>query len=76
MEVAKAAKTQTEPTLDLANVTKTFGSFTAVDSASLQVLPGEFVVLVGPSGCGKSTLLRLIAGFERATSGAMRFTRT
>ncbi|GAB2618103.1 ABC transporter ATP-binding protein [Streptomyces capparidis] len=42
---------------------------TALGPLSLDVPAGEFLVLVGPSGCGKSTLLRLIAGFERATSG-------
>ncbi len=67
-----SATTTIEPTLELANVTKNFGSFKAVDSAILQVMAGEFVVLVGPSGCGKSTLLRLIAGFERVTSGVIR----
>ncbi|MFF5567014.1 ABC transporter ATP-binding protein [Streptomyces sp. NPDC012623] len=42
---------------------------TALGPLSLEVPAGEFLVLVGPSGCGKSTLLRLIAGFERASSG-------
>ncbi|MBO3749952.1 ABC transporter ATP-binding protein [Streptosporangiaceae bacterium NEAU-GS5] len=45
---------------------------TALGPISLSVRPGSFVVLVGASGCGKSTLLRLIAGFERPTSGAVR----
>lgn len=59
------------PSLELREVTKRFGSFTAVNGARLEAQQGEFVVLVGPSGCGKSTLLRLIAGFERATSGTI-----
>ncbi|ARF74482.1 ABC transporter ATP-binding protein [Kitasatospora albolonga] len=42
---------------------------TALGPVSLEIPAGEFLVLVGPSGCGKSTLLRLIAGFERASSG-------
>lgn len=41
----------------------------ALDGVDLTVGNGEFVCLVGPSGCGKSTLLRLIAGFEKPTSG-------
>ncbi|MQY13906.1 sn-glycerol-3-phosphate import ATP-binding protein UgpC [Streptomyces sp. RB5] len=41
----------------------------AVNKVSLEIEPGEFLVLLGPSGCGKSTLLRLIAGLESATSG-------
>jgi NitT/TauT family transport system ATP-binding protein len=44
----------------------------AVDSVSFSVRRGEFVSLLGPSGSGKSTLLRLLAGFERPTSGAVR----
>jgi multiple sugar transport system ATP-binding protein len=45
------------------------GSVRAVDSVSLVVEDGEFLVLVGPSGCGKSTLLRMIAGLEDVNDG-------
>ena len=41
----------------------------AVDSLSLDIKDGEFMVLVGPSGCGKSTALRMIAGLEEITGG-------
>ncbi|XVQ83125.1 ABC transporter ATP-binding protein [Microbispora siamensis] len=44
----------------------------ALGPISLTVPPGTFLVLVGASGCGKSTLLRLVAGFERPTSGTVR----
>ena len=45
--------------------------FTALDSVSLSVKPGELISLVGPSGCGKSTLLRMIAGLETPDSGEL-----
>ena len=44
----------------------------AVDDLSLEVEPGEFLVLVGPSGCGKTTALRMVAGLEPVTSGQIR----
>jgi multiple sugar transport system ATP-binding protein len=48
------------------------GAVRAIDDVTLEVRPGEFVVLVGPSGCGKSTLLRMIAGLEKVTAGTVR----
>lgn len=54
-------------------VTRRFGEVTAVDRLSLSVDPGEFVTLLGPSGCGKTTALRIIAGFEEAEEGTLRF---
>ncbi len=51
-------------------VTKRFGSdVVAVDSLTLEVEDGEFVIFVGPSGCGKTTALRMVAGLEEVTSG-------
>ncbi len=49
----------------LRGVVKRFGTFTAVDDATLEIADGELFTLLGPSGCGKTTLLRLIAGFYR-----------
>ena len=46
-----------------------FGSIEVLKGIDLEMLDGEFVVLVGPSGCGKSTLLRTIAGLESASKG-------
>jgi multiple sugar transport system ATP-binding protein len=53
----------------LVDITKKFGSTTAVSHVSLDIADGEFMVLLGPSGCGKSTLLRMIAGLEDPTIG-------
>jgi len=51
------------------DVTKSFDATLALDAASLEVAPGEFLALLGPSGCGKTTALRVAAGFERPDSG-------
>ncbi|MFV0513470.1 MAG: ABC transporter ATP-binding protein [Jhaorihella sp.] len=57
--------------LDVSNATKTYGSFTALDTVSMSIEQGEFVCLLGPSGCGKTTLLRLIAGLTSLDSGTI-----
>lgn len=51
------------------SIVKKFGDVTAVNSFSVDIKDGEFVSILGPSGCGKTTMLRMIAGFEKATSG-------
>ncbi len=56
-------------TLDLHNISKSFGSTQVLHDIELAIEDKEFVVFVGPSGCGKSTLLRIIAGLEEATQG-------
>jgi spermidine/putrescine transport system ATP-binding protein len=55
--------------VQLIDLVKRFGDFTAVDGINVTVAPGEFFSLLGPSGCGKTTTLRMIAGFERPTEG-------
>jgi ABC-2 type transport system ATP-binding protein len=52
-----------------------YGSFTAVDSLSFDVQPGEVLGLVGPNGAGKTTTLRCLAGIMRPTSGAVEIAR-
>ncbi len=51
------------------NVSRHFGDVKAVDNASLEIRDGEFFSMLGPSGSGKTTCLRMIAGFDRPTSG-------
>jgi len=58
--------------LEVENLVKAFGTTTVVKGVSFAFDKGEFISLLGPSGCGKTTILRMIAGFERPTSGAIR----
>ncbi|MBB3032406.1 ABC transporter ATP-binding protein [Alteriqipengyuania lutimaris] len=57
--------------LRLADIAKSYGGPRVIDGLSLDVAPGEFLVLLGPSGCGKSTLLRAIAGLEDLDAGSI-----
>ena len=57
--------------LVLTDVSRRFGTVTAVDRFSLTLQPGEFVSLLGPSGCGKTTTLRMIAGFLEPSEGTI-----
>ena len=58
-----------KPYVRIEKVTKKFGDFVAVDEVSLEIYQKEIFCLLGASGCGKTTLLRMLAGFERPTSG-------
>jgi spermidine/putrescine transport system ATP-binding protein len=60
------------PSVELRGVTKRFDQLAAVNDVNLELAQGEFFTLLGPSGCGKTTTLRMIAGFERPTSGEVR----
>src|SRR3954470_3989896 len=51
------------------NLTKQYGTFTALDDLSLDIATGEIVGLLGPNGSGKTTALRLLLGFLRPTRG-------
>ncbi|MFC5419630.1 ABC transporter ATP-binding protein [Bosea eneae] len=58
-----------KPLVEFRNVTKRFGTVTAVDRLSLAIHQREFFALLGPSGCGKTTLMRMLAGFEQPDEG-------
>ncbi len=57
------------PILQLRQIVKKFGEFTAVAGVDLDIHEGEFFTLVGPSGSGKTTMIRMLVGMERPTSG-------
>lgn len=60
-----------KPLIRFRNVTKKFGDFTAIDDLTLDIYAKEFFALLGPSGCGKTTLMRMLAGFEKPTTGTI-----
>ena len=66
------ADTNSQIAVEVDDVTKLYGTFTALRNVSLSIRDNEFFTLLGPSGCGKTTLLRAIAGFEGINSGAIR----
>jgi sulfate transport system ATP-binding protein len=59
--------------IEVKNLTKTFGPFTALDGVDLKVADGELLALLGPSGSGKTTLLRIIAGLDWPDTGEVAF---
>ena len=63
------AEAVSQPFLRIQSLVKRFGDAVVVDSVSLDIRQGEIFALLGSSGCGKSTLLRMLAGFEKPSSG-------
>ena len=59
--------------IEAKNITKKFGTFTALDNVSIQFPAGQLIALLGPSGSGKTTMLRVIAGLEAADAGSVFF---
>jgi putative spermidine/putrescine transport system ATP-binding protein len=71
LTVSTTTRSSEAPAVRLVGLRKTFGSVVALDHLDLEIADGEFFSLLGPSGSGKTTCLRLIAGFERPTSGVI-----
>jgi len=69
VSVAGATSPENTPLLEIRGIAKRFGSAEVLKNISLHIAAGEFTTLLGESGSGKTTLLRLVAGFERPSSG-------
>lgn len=61
-----------EPIVSIDHVEKWYGDNHVVKDMNIEIAEGEFLTLLGPSGCGKTTTLRMISGFEKPTTGAVR----
>jgi putative spermidine/putrescine transport system ATP-binding protein len=71
--VASTGSTSHSLPISIREVSKKYGSVTALDRVSLDVSAGEFVTLLGPSGSGKTTMLNILAGFIRLSAGQVFF---
>ena len=62
MSVFSLDRPDEKPLIQFQSVTKSFGSFVAIDDLSLDIFEREFFALLGPSGCGKTTMMRMLGG--------------
>jgi ABC-2 type transport system ATP-binding protein len=60
------------PVVEVRNLTKRFGEFTAVNGISFEIRPGEILGLLGPNGAGKTTTIQMLLGLVTPTSGSIR----
>jgi putative spermidine/putrescine transport system ATP-binding protein len=69
---ARGGAGQPGASIELVEVSKSFGAIVAIRDVNLTIEPGEFVTLLGPSGSGKTTTLNVISGFDKPTTGTLK----
>jgi NitT/TauT family transport system ATP-binding protein len=70
-ELTMVPRSSASPVLQARRITKSYGSFKALDDVSLELRENQITAFVGPSGCGKTSMLRIIAGLEYPSRGSM-----
>jgi ABC-type Fe3+/spermidine/putrescine transport system ATPase subunit len=71
-EEARAVTGSLSAAIDIQDLHVSYGTQRVLHGVNLTVAPGEFIAILGSSGCGKTTLLRTVAGFQKASGGAIR----
>ena len=71
-EMTRPAVSESQPVVEMRDLTMQWGSRRVLDAVNLEMQPGERLAVVGPSGAGKSTVLRLLAGLQMPTGGELR----
>ena len=76
LTASSASVSPSSPQLDVVDITKRFGRFTALDSVSMRLRPGSVHALLGENGAGKSTLVKCVMGFYQPTAGKVLINQT